>query len=209
MNINQLPGKWRCTLLQQSPIWGRPVDSISHLDLRIFLRQHWGTQSYNHALAEVGDLISVVWDAMLAGAIEGAPKIIYFEPPSPRLTVDELIAWLSNASIERRRAILFALEAKRSIKETVELCHDDLRSMKLSPLASDIVRSMVRNLHLDYVFWERSALTGKPMPLIGLADSVTDVSQGIGFDALRRLYDDLLVVDRHADLRSFATLVYH
>lgn len=206
MQLNQLPGQWRHTLIENSALWNRSVYDLSSLDLKIFLRQHWQTPVYTRALTEVTDLTNIVWESVINGALTDAPRIVYFEVPTPRLTIDELLSWLSEVSIERRKAILFALETGCSIRETVELEHGDLSTKRLTPFAANIVRSMARHLQLDYIFWETTE-TNKAMPLVGLEESVIDVSQGMGFDGLRRLYQDMIVIDRADDLARFKSTV--
>ena len=209
MQLNQISGNWRHSLIESSALWHRDINSINLLDLQIFLRQHWGTAKYTVATSEVKDLCGRAWDLLISGEIENPPPIIYFEAPNPRLTMDEFIQWLLPVSLERRKAILFALETGCSIKETVELKHSNIPLMTLTPMSVDIVRSMARHIRLENVFWEKSFLDGKPLPLVGLADSVNDVSQGMGFDALRRLYKDIIKIDRTDDLHEFFDLVLH
>ncbi|WP_323016350.1 hypothetical protein [Castellaniella sp.] len=208
MRLCDLGGNWRCNLLSQSTLWTRSIDSIQPLELSVFLRQQLGTPNYQLAVSEVVDAVDAVWDAVLDGRLEEAPKLVYFKVPAPRLTMEELIYWLDDVSQTRRRAILFMLETGMSVKDVTTLKHGEIsKRVRLTGMAAKIVRSMPRHLKLDYVFWEESPETGAALPLVGLEESVNDVSQGIGLEALRRLYRDILVIDRDDDAFEFERLI--
>ena len=124
-----------------------------------------------------------------------------------RITVDELILWLSETTPVRRRAILFGLESKMPVKDIIDLSWKKLLSNPhvYSGFALSLANATPRHLRLPYVFWEpmEGIIAG---PLFGLAETVLNVSQGMGYTALQNLYDNAIPIDCSADLDHFSNV---
>jgi hypothetical protein len=90
-----------------------------------------------------------------------------------------------------------------AIQDIVALTWKDLFKRKgVSQFALELAGRTPRHFKLDYVFWE-PLINGAAAPLFGLGDAVIAVSQGLGYDALRRLYREMIPVDTRADMESF------
>lgn len=202
MLVRELPGNWRHSLLSQSPIWNRPVESLTRLDLSAFLRRHMGTARHLTARKQVETLIDATWTAVLDGKLSPIPEICYFSAPVERLTFGELRQWLARTTPERGQAILFALEMKLSVPEAIDLTWRSVNAMALTPFADAIAKKTIRHFRLPYLFWEVLP-HGAAAPLIGLQDSVRDVTEGRGFEALQALYASIIPIDTDADLNDF------
>lgn len=196
-------GEWPNALLSQSTLWGRDIAKLQAIDLDAFIRSYSGTQHYYQAIREVEALIDQGWYATLEKKLE-APSIIFYDPqPRQRITVDELTTWLSATTPVRRRAILFALETGMPIQEIINLTWKKLATLtSLSGYARRIAESNLRHIKLDYVFWENMQDT-IAAPLFGLGETMHEVSQGLGYTALRRLYRECLPFDQRGDLEAF------
>ncbi len=89
-----------------------------------------------------------------------------------------------------RYSTWFDLEEVRNPYEPVRSTLDALPSSNL------------RHIKLDYVFWENMQDT-IAAPLFGLGQTMHEVSQGLGYTALRRLYRECLPFDQRGDLEAF------
>ncbi len=187
-------------LLSASKLWEREVDKVKTLDLDVFLRGFADTSLLRQARTEVDLLLESTWEYAVRTQTD-PPSMIAFAEPPPRITVDELVEWLSTVSLERRRAILFCLETGMSIDSVVELTWKKLNRLDISEYAMKIARSQVQHLKLPYVFWER---VGKvvAVPLVGLGESMLMVSQGMGYQRLRSRYLELIPVSYSHDYES-------
>lgn len=205
MKVHELSISGPTHLLAQSPIWKREVDSIQPLDLLAFVRSHYGTRNYHEAMRQVDGLVDSAWSESLHSD-DGFPALIAFEAPKGRITADELLSWLMEVSVERRRAILFILETSMSVERVISLTWREFRKMNVSPFARMLANANPRHIRLDYVFWEP---TKHPTasPLLGLGQSVIEVSNGLGLDALRALYDGLIPIDQEIEQHAFLTSV--
>lgn len=202
MLVSELNQGWPNALLSQSPIWNRRIDRLQPIDLDAFIRSYYGTPQYHQAIREVSALIDQSWNATLQRKVEAA-KIIFYDPiPRQRITVDELKEWLSSTSVMRRKAILFGLETRLPIQDVVSLTWKRLYATPFSAYARAITDSCVRHLRLDYVFWENTNDI-IAAPLFNLADTALEVSQGLGYSALQRLYRECLPFDQKDDLNVF------
>ena len=202
MLVREIPGEWSHSLLEKSPLWHREVQSLSALDISVFLRRHMGTAQHYSARKQVDELLRALWSAVTAGELSPVPKVCFFAPPVERLTYGELREWLERVSPVRRNAILFGLETGLSVEEVIELEWKALPSMQLTAFAQTLTTQHPRHFRLPYVFWEVTPF-GAASPLIGLADSVQDVTEGRGYQALAELYRDAIPMDQDADLRDF------
>lgn len=206
MLVKEACANLSCHLISASHLWEHRVERISATELSAFIRSHWGTPNYYESIRQVERLIDAGWSAFIDRKIRKTPPMIKFDPePKQRITVDELVAWLSEASEVRRRAILFALETKMPIADVIELTWPRLNMIKhqIPGYALKLAHSTPRHIRLNYVFWEnmQGMIAG---PLFGLAETVLEVSQGLGYEALQRLYDTTIPIDTNADFEDFA-----
>lgn len=204
MLVSEMKAQWENDLIAQSPLWNRHIENLKPLDLTAFLRLHWGTPLHSKAVRQVGLLIDLGWFATIDRKLPQAPAITFFDPTQrERITVDELCAWLGEVSVVRRRAILFALETGMPIPDLINLTWKQLHGMKdVSDYAMTMANLNPRHIKLDYVFWE-PMVNLAAAPLFGLAESMMTVSQGMGYDALKRLYREAIPFDTKADLEEF------
>jgi len=117
-------------------------------------------------------------------------------------TLADLRALLAPLSTVRRAAVLYTLDARGSLDDTVILEWKEALRMQHTEFTRDIVRGQPRHLRLDYVFWEYLE-GGQAAPLFGLADSLSGVSMGRSFTDLQALYDRMVWVDSRAEAESF------
>ena len=200
MLVREMKGVSETYLLAQSPLWNREVDKILPLDLDAFIRSHYGTTNYYRAIREV-EAMYASWNEGQCG--ENPHLVRYTAAPRQRITINELVDWLKETTTVRRRALLFALESDLSIQSVINLTWKDMQALKgLSQFALQIANSNPRHLRIGYVFWE-TMQNNAAGPLFGLADTALEVSQGMGFEALRALYKNILPYDTDSDLSHF------
>lgn len=188
-------------LLPMTPLWGKNVESMTSLELQAFVRMHAGTQYYKQALKEVEWLVEEVWSHSTENLLS-PPSLVYFDVPAQHLTVAELGEQLIRVSMQRRKALLFALEMDMAVRDVANLTWKSMRDFSLTPLATSIVQTNPRHIRLNYVFWEPIYhLTAAP--LMKLERSAQEVAGGQGFDSLRRLYKKLVLIDSDSDSEEF------
>lgn len=205
MLVKDLGGQWPRHLIAQSHLWHRDVKSIRPLDLDIFVRQHSTAPTRFEALRQVQFLVDESWAAFCDESIDAPLPLSFYDPnPPQRITVGDLVEWLKQTSVARRRAILFALETKLPIEDIINLTWPKfiVLAPQISGYARKVAQSMTRHIRLNYVFWE-TADSGIAMPMIGLEQTMLDVSQGLGYQTLQRLYDHAIPVDTSADHEDF------
>ena len=200
MRVSEMKGSSEAYLLAQSPLWNREVEKILPLDLDAFIRSHYGTTNYYRAIREV-EAMYASWEEEHRST---PPHLVKYTPaPKQRITINELTDWLKETTVVRRRALLFALETDMPIQGVINLTWKELHSLKgLSQFAVDLANSNPRHLRIGYVFWE-TMQNNAAGPLFGLADTALEVSQGMGFEALRNLYRTILPFDTDSDLSHF------
>lgn len=201
MLIKELKALDANSLLASSHLWNRRIETVKPTDLLVFLRTHWRTPHFTKARQQIELLIDVVWQAMVDREIPAAP-LIHFSIPEIRITIGELSSWLSSVSHSRRRAILFGLESGLPIGEIISITWGELRKKQLSQYGMSICGANARHISLDYVFWEYLP-GGSAAPLFGLSESAYEVSQGLGYGVLQRLYKTIIPTDSSEDLYHF------
>jgi hypothetical protein len=181
--------------LMQSKLWGRDINSLTRIDLMALLRQHKGTEAYQDALNDIDLLCNAGIRAVLSGKAIDNDAFYFTTPGIETITAGDLSSWLSETTIARSSAILFALESGWSLKEVIGMTWGASRSKlhSLPPLAFELVVSTTRHIKLDYVFWEFMS-SGAAAPLFGLEETALEVSQGMGFKKLRELYKGMAMV---------------
>lgn len=201
-DLGGIPNLLSNSLLSKSSLWNREADSITQLDISLFVASHRHTD-YAKALREVHILIDAGIDALIEGELEVA-EFTSYEYPKAAFTATELIEWLSCVSVARRKAILFALEMRMNPREVIALDWEKLSRLQLTPLSLAIVNSCIRHIKLKYVFWDYLS-NGSAAPLFGLSESVLEVSQELGYESLQSLYDRMVLFDDNAELHDFAS----
>jgi hypothetical protein len=116
-------------------------------------------------------------------------------------TVGDLRVALTPLSLVRRKAILFALEARLKPTTVMMLRWRVARAMELPTLARDILKSMPQHIHIETVFWEELE-TRAAVPLFQLEETLFLASQ-YTWEELQSLYDRMVFVDAGAEVESF------
>lgn len=178
------------SLLPLSPLWNRELKSIQPLELSLFLWLHKGTPDYFKAVREVEALKARVW--------ADDPPLLGHTIPQETFTSGDLVEWLGETSLARRRALLFALEMDLEPREIIDLTWKDLSRLELTELAAEIVAALPRHIRLPYLFWD-TLPNGAAAPLFGLHETALEVSQGMGMTILRKLYSQMVMLDAQAD----------
>lgn len=206
MLVCELAGQTSLTLISQSKLWLREIESLQPLDLKVFLRLHRGLETAHQALREVQHLVDESWVAVVEDRIAVPPRIAYFDPSErARITVQDICEWLVVTTVPRRAALLFALETGMSISDVVTLTWNNMKSVfGVSEYAKQIIKAQPRHLRVGCVFWE-SYENGIVGPLFALEETAEDVAQGLGFNRLRELYEDCLPIHGLADLDAFTS----
>lgn len=181
------------SLLSQSPFRNRELKSIKPLELSLFLWLHKGSPDYFKAVREVEDLKARVW-------IDDVP-LLGHTIPRETFTSGDLVEWLRETSLARRRALLFALEMDLDPRAIIDLTWKDLAKLELTELAAEIVATLPRHIRLPYLFWD-TLPNGAAAPLFGLHETALEVSQGMGMPILRQLYSQMVMLDAFADADS-------
>jgi hypothetical protein len=203
MKVSELPGTWGHTLIEKSPLWDRDVSSLKPLDLTVFLHGHLGTVTHLTARNQAQALVDTIWQAVLRADVTPWPEVCFFKLPLVKLSYGELRAMLLRTTPVRRNAILFGLETGLSVPELIELEWTTLQGMpNLSPLAMSVAYQVPQHFRLRYAFWENLE-NGAAAPLLGLRDSIYDLSDGLSYDALTTLYKTAVPIDGEADLADF------
>ncbi|CAG9229038.1 hypothetical protein [Burkholderia vietnamiensis] len=117
-------------------------------------------------------------------------------------TLGDLRVLLAPLSTARRSAVLFSLDNKLALDDVVMLGWKEALRGEFTEFGKDIVRSQLRHIRLDYVFWEYLD-NGVAAPLFGLEDSVKSVSLGRNFAGLQALYDRMVWIDTRAEADDF------
>jgi hypothetical protein len=199
--LGNLPNVLSNSLISNSPLWKREASTIKKVDLFLFLRQYKDTEQYGSACREVEKVTVAGLEAIIDGAIEEG-EFAFFQQPKVAFISDELCEWLSGISLTRCHALLFALEMEMDPKTVIGLEWKDLSRFELTPVAKKIVDQAPRHMKLKYVFWDYLT-NGSAAPLFGLGETALEVSQGLGFDVLQNLYNNLVIIDTEADLEGF------
>lgn len=195
-----------CELLSSSQLWHRKLSGVSSLDIQVFIRSHWGTPYYHKAINEVDDLIESSWQHSIKSETKiSPPSFVFFEPPSARMTIGELSERLCRTSVIRRKAILFGMVTGLSLSAIASLRWNDIRHLEIPEAGQRIIKSLTRHIKLDYVFWE--SLEHISMPLLDLENTVLDVSDGVGYRALVRLWRTAIPIDQNSDFKNFIMTV--
>ncbi|QBJ76918.1 hypothetical protein [Aquitalea sp. USM4] len=202
MLISELNFENCAPILAKSKIWNRRVASIKNLDLNLFLYCH--RNKISAAIKEIQLLIKLVWHAILEGKCQ-ITEIMYFNFPQQRMSIEDLRLWLTRIdSHTRRKALLFGLEMNLSSEAIVELEWHHLPKLSLTPFAKSLLQWHPRHFKLPYVFWEVSSGGKVIAPVLGLADDVWRATDGIGYDQLLKLYQDMVPIDSELDLTDFS-----
>lgn len=122
--------------------------------------------------------------------------------PCKTFTLADLRALLAPFSTVRRAAVLYTLDARGSLDDTVILGWKEALCMQHTEFTRDIVRGQPRHLRLDYVFWEYLD-SGAAAPLFGLEDNVRELTMGRSFAELQALYDRMVWIDSKVEAESF------
>lgn len=201
--MGTLPNILTDSLLSKSPLWQRELRTIKPFDLSLFIRLHKGTTNYFRAVREVEELKTSVMQANIDGTLDDQSlDILDHDKPREVFTSGDLVEWLENTTLARRRALLFALEQNLDPRRVVELEWADLRKMNLSLMAREILQSMPRHIRLPYVFWD-TLPNGSAAPLFGLNETVLEVTQGLGMAVMQRLYGNMVMLDANAEAKAF------
>lgn len=200
-DLGELPTLLSNSLLSQTPLWQREVRTLSPLDLDAFVALHKGTSQYCKALREVDHVVNAGMAALVDGPLDSA-DFVFFDPPKQAFTSADLCEWLEDVTLIRRRALLFALDMKMTPREVIDLSWPELKKLRLTMLAKELVKVQPRHIRLPYVFWD-TLPNGAAAPLFGLGESALEASQGLGFETMQRLYDRMVMIDSQADLDSF------
>lgn len=203
MLIKDLCGDFtpQVSYLQDSPLWCRDVDDITSLDLLLFFLT---AADEDHAAAvelQIHALQNRALGAIVTGEV-GQVDWICWSPPSLRLTLGEITQMFSVAPFERRRALMFALETGLDLKRVVALNWKQLKSIKLTPFAQQVIDSQTRHIRLPYVFWEW-ADANTAMPLLSLDVTALEVSEGHGWAWFTDRCRDAVLIDTGADAEHF------
>lgn len=188
------------SLISRSPLWNRNADSITELDISLFIAAN-REKNYSKALREVHLIIDAGIEGLICGELDIADFTSY-EYPRAAFTVTELVEWLSPVPLARRKAILFSLEMRMHPRDVIALEWGKVSELTLTPIAFELVTTSLRHIKLKYVFWDYLS-NGSAAPLFGLAETVMEVSQGLGYEALQRLYDRMILIDSNAELEGF------
>lgn len=111
--------------------------------------------------------------------------------------MDELAHILEPFTPIRRTAILFALETRSTLAETVLLDWKTANRLAKTDLAKELLRVQPRHIRLDYCFWEWLDGERVAAPLFGLDKSLDD------FGHLQQRYDHLILIDQEAERIAF------
>lgn len=194
-------------LLMQCPLWGRQVESLTTNDLRAFLQLHVATARHFTAKRQVEVLMKTMWEAVTDGRLAAIPKACYFAVPQERVTLGEIRAWLEKTTPARRAAIVFGIECELTCEQVIELTWREYHEMgNLTDLAVSVTEQFPRHFRLPYVFWEVSH-GGYAQPMLGLRQTVLDITNGQEYEELARLYDRAIPIDSEADLGDL--LLHH
>lgn len=199
MLVSELLSGAEVQLLPKSKIWERDISKVTRLDIRVFIRRNHDSKE---AIAEAQMLLDKAFNHAISN-YKVPPKICFFKPVQERITVDELVSWLSVVSETRRKALLFALETGMDVREVIELTWKDVPGLRntLSEFANGILHGMVRHFKLPYVFWE--ANNNADLPLFGLSEDAEEVANGHGFSGLRAMYKNMIMIDQKQERIEF------
>lgn len=201
--LGHLPNLLPDSLLSSSKLWKREVKTLKPLDLALFIRLHKGTSNYLKAVREVEDLKNYVMQANIDGLVDDdSLDLLEHDMPREQFTTGDLVEWLESTTVQRRRALLFALEMDLDPRFVIEMTWRDLHGLNLTSLAHELAKASVRHIRLPYVFWD-SLPNGAAAPLFGLHETALEVSQGLGMGVLRRLYHAMIACDVQADSAAF------
>lgn len=120
----------------------------------------------------------------------------------PCFTVTDLRLFLEPFSLERRRALLFALDRKLTPAQVILIDRKTANLIADTPFSRSILAAQPVHLRLNYAFWEFMDGGRLAVPLFQL-DKQTD---NINFTALTEQFHHLILVDTQADRRHFESL---
>lgn len=117
-------------------------------------------------------------------------------------TLGDLRALLAPLSNTRKQAVLFTLETRGTLDDTVLLGWKEGLRKQTTDFARELIRAQPRHLRLDYVFWQYLE-NGSAAPLFGLQDNVSEVTMGRSFADLQALYDRMVWIDSKVEAECF------
>lgn len=195
-------------LLQNSPLstsklWFTDVENIHPVQIIAFIQRmkHEGYEleaTHNVELA-----LNEIMRAVVRGEIR-ANRLARMRLPQKPVTLGDVKRMLSNFSLIRRKAILFALEADMQLEDVVLLRWKYCKVENFDGPAGELIRSLPRHITCDFVFWEynRNAIG---TPLFGLVDQFNDLACKLSWDDFKQLYARAVPYDYDLEAAAFET----
>lgn len=205
--IGQSSAQLKNSQLSNSKLWQKKTNDVYPLDLTLFIQKMKMKGLKDEAIRAVEELQRLTLLALLEGKIKDAPYLAY-SGEKVRMTLGDFacILTFSNLSDERQKAILFALETGMKPEDVITITWSMVRRMPLSKLASAIVESFPRNLHVNYVFWEKFEAFDMVGPMFGLSQDFQDLFSGMSFHETWRLFQEAAPVNSYEDAIDFQKL---
>lgn len=190
--------------ISKTKLWLKQTQNVKPLDLLIYHRTQRELGRADEARLEIEVLIGETVKAMIDGRVKDAPYIAYMgEQPTMTLGDFTDALYFSELSLQRRKAMLFALESGIKPEDVVALTWNMVNRMKFSPLAKAVLESQPRHIRLNYVFWEEIDTYGMAGPLFGLSQNFQETFEGLRFNQVKTLFDRAPQVDPFIEGEEF------
>lgn len=188
------------------PIWRKPVDAVSEMDIQLFYARA-SVSGHRQAAVEIMDQAQAVAIAVAFDGHQVAPALILHSPPEHPYMIDEFMDGLMRLKGHRRLACLFALESGEGLESAALLRWAQVKPQHRTGVTGHVLAMADRSRHirLPYVFWEW-ATEHIAAPLLELTWSVENAFER-PWPALARRYRDMVWVSQRAERVSFEQVI--
>jgi len=166
-------------ILAETKLWHHDASSLSDIKLLtayILLKNRVGHDIAQRAIKHV---IQSVKRAEFFGLIRTGADID-LKLSKPVLTIKDFNDHLEQMNRLEKRAFLFALGSGLDLHEIQTLTWEQAlrmkRHRKLNKIAVDIIKSSVRNIKLNYVFWQLDR-KGNPIPFFDVEHTLNIITK--------------------------------
>lgn len=188
------------TLLTGSKIWERDVESLRWIDMRaLYVRLHQvELHDSEQVKATLYSLREEIRTLAQRGLVDCHIGVLGFtlEDQKPLLSC-QLVEWLWQMSIPRRRLVLFSLSTGYPLERCIDLDWPValrlIRSGMLTGFPAELVQAQPRHFQFPIVFWEQGSVG--PVPLVGVRKEMERIAD-MGWDTLAGKYQTMTFVER-------------
>lgn len=179
--------------LAATKLWQKDIKNIIPIQFTAIILKVSHDNPESKITLEVIYAVQQIRDAVDLGIIENTLLASYAPPQKKTITAFNFIRGLHSMTFDKRRAVLFSLEAKIPLVQVENLTHKQAYRIRpeLPDLAREILDSSIASIYQDWVFWEKENGDGKHQKLSNLEAHVTKAF-GMKYAELQRRYGNII-----------------